>query len=217
MELHQPSKIELVLFDVGGVIIDLYLDSAREDLLKKYGMPECVFEEITRSSFEKQPWSPTERATIGSMTTDEYVGAFHRGCENGVSISKIKANLQSIVGPERREMVELIRTLSKTVRLAAFTNTIALHWDLLTDAARFSFFGLMEKVVASHILGLAKPMLDAYRGVCRILTVDPTNVLFIDDVDRNVLAAEEVGMTSVQYTTYSNLCETLRRLDLLKD
>ncbi len=55
----------------------------------------------------------------------------------------------------------------------------------------------------------------AYRAVSEILVVEPMNVLFIDDIERNVLAAREVGMSSVQYTSYSDLCETLHRLDLL--
>ena len=217
MALHQTNKIELVLFDIGGVIIDLNLDSTRHELLKKYGMPEGVFEEITRASFERQPWSPTERATIGSITTDEYVEEFRRGCENGVSTSTIKSNLESVVGAERPEMVELIRGLSKSTRVAAFTNTIALHWSLLTDPNRFSFFSLVEKVVASHILGLAKPTPEAFHGVCRILAVDPKDVLFIDDTERNVAAAKELGMTSTQYTSFSDLRQTLNSVGLLED
>ena len=112
-------------------------------------------------------------------------------------------------------MVELIRTLSKRVRVAAFTNTIELHWNLLIDHNRFSFFGLVERVIASHILGLAKPMPAAYRAVSEILAVDPMNILFIDDTERNVHAARDVGMTSTRYTSYPELCETLRSLDLM--
>jgi FMN phosphatase YigB (HAD superfamily) len=215
MTLQQTHKIDLVLFDVGGVIIDLFLDSARQALLNQCRMPVSVYQDITRATFEQQPFSATENATIGVATTEEYLEEFRRGCDNRVSISTIKSNLEGVIGPERSEMVELIRTLSNRVRVAAFTNTIELHWNLLIDRARFSFFGLVERVIASHIIGLAKPMPAAYRAVSEILVVDPMNVLFIDDIERNVLAAREVGMSSVQYTSYSDLCQTLHRLDLL--
>jgi FMN phosphatase YigB (HAD superfamily) len=214
MALQQNSKIDLVLFDVGGVIIDLFLDSVRQAVLNQCRMPVSVYEGITRATFEREPFSATENATIGVITTEEYLEEFRTGCDNGVSISTIKSNLESVIGPERREMVELIRTLSKRVRVAAFTNTIELHWNLLIDHNRFSFFGSVEKVIASHILGLAKPMPAAYRAVSEILGVEPMNVLFIDDIERNVLAAREVGMSSAQYTSYSDLCETLQSLDL---
>ena len=215
MALQQTDKIDLVLFDVGGVIIDLFLDSARHALLNQYRMPASVYEEITRATFERQPFSATENATIGLITTDEYLEEFRRGCGGGVSVSTIKSNLESVIGPERGEMVELIRTLSNRVRVAAFTNTIELHWNLLIDQNRFSFFGLVERVIASHILGLAKPTPAAYRATSEILAVDAMNVLFIDDSPRNVLAARDFGMTSVRYTSYPELCETLRSLDLL--
>lgn len=215
MGLQQTGKIDLVLFDVGGVIIDLFLDSARYALLNQYRMPATVYEGITRATFERQPFSATENATIGVITTGEYLEEFRRGCDHGVSISTIKSNLESVIGAERREMVELIRILSNRVRVAAFTNTIELHWNLLIDHNRFSFFGLVERVIASHILGLAKPTPAAYRAASEILAVDPMNVLFIDDTERNVLAARDVGMTSARYTSYPKLCEMLGSLDLL--
>jgi HAD superfamily hydrolase (TIGR01509 family) len=74
---------------------------------------------------------------------------------------------------------------------------------------------LVERVIASHILGLAKPMPAAYRAVSEILAADPMNILFIDDSERNVHAARDVGMTSARYTSYPELCETLRSLDLM--
>ncbi len=179
-------------------------------------MPVSVYEGITRATFERQPFSATENATIGVATTDEYLEEFRKGCENRVSISTIKSNLEGVIGSERSEMVELIRTLSKRVRVAAFTNTIELHWNLLIDHNRFSFFGLVERVIASQILGLAKPMPAAYRAASEILAVDPMNVLFIDDTERNVDAARDVGMTSARYTSYPELCEMLRSLDLCR-
>jgi hypothetical protein len=99
MTLQQTRKIDLVLFDVGGVIIDLFLDSARQALLNQCRMPVSVYQDITRATFEQQPFSATENATIGVATTEEYLEEFRRGCDNRVSISTIKSNLEGVIGP----------------------------------------------------------------------------------------------------------------------
>src|SRR5258708_35809985 len=98
MALQQTRKIDLVLFDVGGVIIDLFLDSARQALLNQCRLAVSVYQATTGATFEQQPFSATENATIGVAPTEEYLEEFRRGCDSRVTICPIKSNLESVVG-----------------------------------------------------------------------------------------------------------------------
>ena len=131
--------VELVLFDVGGVLIDLQSKQARRSLESEYGMATVAYEALTRCTYEKEPLSITETATIGATGSEEYIDAFCEACGRFVSPLAMKQNRESIIGDERLPMIELISVLRETVRVAAFTNTIEMHWELLQNRDRFFF------------------------------------------------------------------------------
>jgi glucose-1-phosphatase len=208
--------VKLVLFDVGGVLIDLQSKQARRSLESEYGMASAAYEALTRCTYEKEPFSITETATIGAAETEEYIDAFCEACGRFVSRSAMKQNRESIIGDERLPMIELVSILRETVRVAAFTNTIEMHWEVLQNRDRFSFPTIVEQTIASHVIGLAKPTRAAYQEVARKLEVDPSEVLFIDDSGINVSAANEYGMRGMIFSSYRDLVEALRREKLLR-
>ena len=112
-------------------------------------------------------------------------------------------------------MIELVSVLSKRVRVAAFTNTIEMHWKKLQNRDRFSFPAIVEQTLASHLIGVAKPTKAAYQEVTRRLEIDPAEVLFIDDSGINVSAAIECGMRGIVFNNYRDLVETLHKEELL--
>jgi glucose-1-phosphatase len=208
--------IKLVLFDVGGVLIDLFTDQARQTLESEYGMTREAYQKLTRCSYEKEPFSITELATIGRAGTAEYIEAFRAACRCSVPLSVMRQNCERIIGDEREAMTKLISALKENVRVAAFTNTIEMHWEILRDRQRFSFPTLVEQTIASHLVGFAKPTRIAYQEVTRILEVDPSEVLFIDDSKINVAGAEKSGLHGLVFTNYCDLVENLRREKLLR-
>src|SRR5258708_10937262 len=87
---------------------------------------------------------------------------FCEACGRFVSPLAMKQNRESIIGDERLPMIELISVLRETVRVAAFTNTIEMHWEVLQNRDRFSFPTIVEQTIASHVIGVAKPTRAAY-------------------------------------------------------
>jgi putative hydrolase of the HAD superfamily len=205
----------LVLFDVGGVLIDLQSEQARSSLVSEYGMTTTAYEGLSRCTYEKQPFSITEEATIGAVGSDEYIDAFRAACGCFVPASVMKQNRESIVGHERPAMIELVSMVSERVRVAAFTNTIDMHWNMLQNRNHFSFPTIVEQTIASHLIGVAKPTKAAYQEITRRLEIDPAEVLFIDDSRINVSAAIEYGMRGIVFNSYRDLVETLHKEKLL--
>jgi glucose-1-phosphatase len=215
MKFNKRTMVKLVLFDVGGVLIDLQSEQARRSLESEYGMATAAYEALTRCTYEKEPFSITETATIGAAGSDEYIDAFRAACGCFVPVSVMKQNRESIIGHERAAMIELVSILRETVRVAAFTNTIEMHWEMLQHRDRFSFPSIVEQTIASHLIGVAKPTKAAYQEVARRLEVDPSEVLFIDDSGINVSSAIEYGMRGIIFSCYRDLVEALGREKLL--
>jgi glucose-1-phosphatase len=207
-----PNKVRttLVLFDVGGVIIDLDFHDARSTLESEFLMDSGTFLELTRSGYTGDYLSVTEKAMIGAIGADEYLLAFQNGCKRPVPLETVQRLRMSMLGPERPEMLELLGQLRKQVAIAAFTNTIALHWDLLTDPKRYRFPQLFQIVFASHLLGDAKPRAEAFKKVLNALSVNPEEVIFVDDSEVNVSGASQLGIKGIVFKSPESLRAELR-------
>ncbi len=64
----------------------------------------------------------------------------------------------------------------------------------------YGFEDMVDVVVYSHEVGLEKPDPRCYQLVCARLGVTPSDTVFVDDVEPNVTAARDVGMTAVLFT-----------------
>ena len=84
-------KTRLVLFDVGGVIIDLDFHDARSTLESEFLMDPGTFLELTRSGYTGEVLSVTEKAMIGAIGADEYLLAFQNGCKRPVPLGNRSA------------------------------------------------------------------------------------------------------------------------------
>ena len=198
------------MFDIGGVIIDLDFQDARSTLESEFLMDSDTFLELTRTGFKGEILSVTEKAMIGAIETQEYLLAFQNGCKRPVPLETVQRLRSSMLGPERPEMLELLDQLRKHISIAAFTNTIALHWDVLTNPNRYRFPQLFQTIFASHLLGDAKPRIESFRKVLGALNVDPEEVVFIDDSELNVSGASQLGIKGIVFQSVESLRVELR-------
>ena len=203
-------KPKLVLFDIGGVIIDLDFHDARSTLQFEFLMDPDTFLELTRSGFKGEVLSVTEKAMIGAIGTREYLLAFQNGCKRPVPLETIQRLRTSMLGPERPEMLEFLDQVRKRVSIAAFTNTIALHWEVLTNPKRYRFPQLFQTIFASHLLGDAKPRVESFKKVLSALGVNPEEVVFIDDSELNVSGASQLGIKGIVFKSLESLRAELR-------
>jgi putative hydrolase of the HAD superfamily len=80
------------------------------------------------------------------------------------------------------------------------------------ESRRYSLPSLVDDVVYSHEVGLAKPDPAIFRLACARLRVSPSEAVFVDDVPANVQAAADVGLRSV---LHRDTAATIAALDAL--
>ena len=108
------------------------------------------------------------------------------------------------------EMLELIGDLrAQGIATAILTNNVqalgawrdSADWDQLVDA-----------VIDSCEVGMRKPEHRMFNHACEVLGATPAEAAFLDDMQANVDAATEVGLTAVLVTEPTDAIATLRRL-----
>jgi putative hydrolase of the HAD superfamily len=86
----------------------------------------------------------------------------------------------------------LIDEVSTNARVALLSNTNEIHWRQIESQFRLS--AQFEGLFLSHETGQYKPDPDAFRTVMSTMNCAPSQILFFDDSEKNVVAARELGI-----------------------
>jgi glucose-1-phosphatase len=209
---RQGVATKAVVFDMGGVLIDLHSDEAARELMEQHGLSPHTFARLTRSSFESHPRSVTELAMLGKIETATYLDAFLREC--GVKDpERLRANRLSVVGRERKDVLTIVEYLKQAgLKCCVLSNTIALHWERLSSARDYPCLELFDHIFASHLIGCAKPEKEAFSFVANALKVQMSECLLVDDTLLNVERAKAVGWRGMLFCGTAQLQRDLNDL-----
>jgi putative hydrolase of the HAD superfamily len=111
------------------------------------------------------------------------------------------------------DVVSLIQAVRRHgTKVALFSNAST---QLEADLASCGLDAEVDLVVSSARIGLAKPDPAAFLEAARILAVDPTRCLFVDDRSDNVEGAREAGMRAETFRGVDDLEALLEQEGLL--
>jgi putative hydrolase of the HAD superfamily len=197
---EQSTPTRAIIFDLGGVLIDLHSKQAGRELIEKYGLLPHRFAQLTRSCFESHPRSITELAMIGKVGITEYLEAFLRECAVK-DLEGLRVNRLSVLGRERRSVFTIVEQLKQAgFMCCVLSNTIALHWDKLSSTREYPSLGLFDRIFASHLIECAKPEETSFSFVANALKFRMSECLLVDDTPLNVNRAKEVGWRGLLFS-----------------
>ena len=183
------TSLRAVIFDFGGVLLDMRWDVARE-LDRAHGLPKSsVFETLYRSP----AWTDIER---GVGDPDEWAESAHRELERraGRALPRLHEEwrrAQVVIDAN----IALVRALRPPYRCSVLSNAdVSLRGRLKDDLALDHLF---DDIVVSAEVGMAKPRPEIFRLAADRLGLPPDACVFVDDWDKNVEAARAVGMQAV--------------------
>lgn len=182
------APIELVCFDLGGVLIRLRPSWA--DGCAAVGVPfpaELLLDERTRRGWDEL----IAAHQTGRMTGSTYAERLSRLLGGRVDPAQILAVHDAWLVGEYAGVGELIDRLHGIgLRTACLSNTNPEHW---IRRAEFPAVMRLQHQFASHELGVRKPDRAAYRAVESALDVRGERILFFDDRPENIAAARDLG------------------------
>ncbi|MBR6140650.1 MAG: HAD family phosphatase [Bacteroidaceae bacterium] len=192
-----------IIFDLGGVLLDLNMQGVGE-ACKRLGInPELFFVKAEGgASTVCQGISASKAITeyqVGNMTSEEFLSLVLGYCDEGITREDIIEAWNACIGSLPKERLDLIKELrSKGYHTHLLSNTNDLHWEEIKrrylSEEGYTCSDLFDHVFVSHEMHLAKPDGEIYRQAVRQIGRPAAQCFFIDDTQINVEAAKREGL-----------------------
>jgi putative hydrolase of the HAD superfamily len=180
--------IEVVLFDMGGVLVEI-------DWHNQVG--KMLGEQIADHQIHDR-WVALEAIhafECGELDFDEFAQALKHEAKLTQGVEEIKSIFQALVVDEFAESVELIEGLKERYRIAVLSNTNSAHMPRVEN---FKFYDLIDDWFLSFEMGVMKPDAEIYQRVVEDLKVPAESILFFDDGLKNISQAKQLGLKAFQ-------------------
>ena len=199
------SAQRIVLFDLGNVLVRINF----RNFWKTLGLEQPDGPLVHRD--EIIPF--TRDFESGNSTKDEFLSNLDRLFQERFSHDKLEAAFNSILLYPIRGMDDLVRRVSSVCLTGLVSNTNELHYA--STIARWNIANLLPRHYLSFRLHVMKPDAAYYRAVLQDLQCNPEQIVFIDDLAKNVKGAARAGMVGLQFKSVSGLEQELKALQIL--
>jgi 2-haloacid dehalogenase len=202
------QKIDTVIFDLGGVLIDWNPKHLYRKILKSEEEVDWFLENVCTSE-----WNDQQDAGRSFEEATKELITKHPNWEEAI-MAWYGRWQETIKGPIE-ETVEILESIkeSKRFRLYALTNWSAETFPWALD--NFSFLHWFEGIVVSGVEKTRKPFPDFYQILFDRYKVNPATAIFIDDNIKNVDGAQKIGLPTIHFKDPSLLRKQLTELGIL--
>jgi len=201
------SKVTHIVFDLGGVVVQL-----RGTPIKKEWFPERDQSYLQNADI----WSRWLTGTAPRLFESGKIGK-QEFAERVVTELELSTSTREFADyftllPEKPYpgAKELLAELRPKYTTALFSNSNELHWQRLVF--EWGLKDWFDHAFGSHIMGLVKPDAEAFEYVVTALNVPAEQIVFYDDNQLNVDAANQVGMQATRVVGVEALAKSLSEL-----
>ncbi|MGX1808994.1 HAD family hydrolase [Nocardia sp. NPDC055321] len=196
--------VRAVVFDIGGVLAVNSEMTFIGDWLGRLGL---ALGDVGPELFEI--WAAGE---VGDVTESQVREAISSGLsvDGHVADAVIADMWAQYLGVANSELIDYLAGLRPRYRTGLLSNSFVGARE--RESAAYGFEELVDDIVYSHEVRMAKPDPRIYLLACRRLGVEPGEAVFVDDAAIAVVGAESVGMTAVLHENNELTIATLEAL-----
>ncbi len=199
---------ELVLFDFDGVLAHYSHELRIAQLAKTTG---CLAQRVGDVLFDSGLETQYDSGLIDTAQYLEQLGG-GLGCvvdETSWIASRIAGNRVETT------VVAMVCEVARRTRIGVLTNNGALMAEAMRDILPALFPALEGNILCSGALGVRKPDVGIFQRAVTHFAVAPHQVLFVDDVLRNVEGARRAGLRAAHVPNEETLAAVLRAHHLI--
>ena len=203
----REGAITDIIFDLGGVLLDLNMEGIGQACQRLGINPELFFVKTDEKNTSTvcQGISASKAITayqVGEITSEQFLFLVLSHCGEGITREDIIEAWNSCIGLIPMERLDMIKELRrKGYHTHLLSNTNDLHWEEIKrrylSQEGYTCKELFDNVFVSHEVHLAKPAPEIYQYAISQIGRPAAQCLFIDDTLLNVEAARREGLQGV--------------------
>ncbi len=193
MKRNSGTEINTVIFDIGGVLVEL----GRYRFLSKKGFTGELADRVMYATMRSRDWVQLD---INLLTEEEILQRFIRNDpEIEAEIRHMYADTHGIVEPKETSGPWIRRVREAGFRALYLSNYSPKIMRESEDA--LYFLPELEGGLFSCDLHLVKPDPAFYEALLEKYQLEPDRCVFIDDLQTNLDTAQELGIHTLLYET----------------
>ncbi len=193
-----------IILDMGNVLLEWNKDKILQGVSgskKEYLM-------LDKAIFQSGLW---ERLDFGTMTREELVLKVVSmiGKTYQQKVEEVIWNWPNYIEIFTEVFPILSEAKKKRHRIFVLSNTSKVFYDLLEEQLS-PIKELLDGFVLSCDIKAIKPDLAMFEEILDKYQLDPTNCVFLDDIEDNTIAAQKLGIKSYQVKKRSDVVDILK-------
>ena len=192
-----------IIFDFGGVLIDLDINDCKETFKRELGYEKI--DEVLDPCHQKGIVGDMEE---GVITAEEFRAAVLKDARPGARPEQVDEAFMHILAGIPAYKGPLLNHLAKSYDIYILSNNnpiVAPHMPELFAGVGVDYVNLFKKSFLSFEMKALKPSRAFYEAVVREIGLPAEQMLFIDDSQRNVDGSVEAGLPAVYYEPGTDL------------
>ena len=202
----ESKKVSTLLFDLGGVLVELDGPPIRPEWRVKDQLHEDAWLHWMSSHAVRQFES-------GKISPDVFASQLIDEFDLLINEEEFMRHFLCWLSGLYEGAHALLNEVRPHYQLGVFSNTNECHWPRMMDDMQLA--GCFDHYFASFNIGLMKPDKSAFEYVIQQMGVSAQEILFLDDTAKNIEAAQACGMQAVQVKGARNARKAIESLGLL--
>lgn len=207
------SKLKAIIFDFGGVLLDLDISKTEAAMSKLLGI------EIVAPYNDKYK-ELTLALEKGEMLPEAFIHAIQTMCDPVPQGREVLDAWNAMLCGWEQDKFALLDELKKDYNIYLLSNTNQIHLDFVfrelktvyqIDDFENRFF---NQCFYSHKMNAWKPEKEIYKQVESAIGLEHSEFIFIDDNSNNIKGAKEMGWQSYLHPTNTDLRVTLKSVGI---
>lgn len=192
------SNIENIIFDLGGVIINI-----------DYNLTAQAFKDLGLANFDEMYSQAAQsglfdRFEKGLISTSYFVNSILDYMPAGTTPNQIVAAWNAMILEFPIENLNLLLSLKEKYRIFLLSNTNEIHIQyfhrkLNQIVAEDTLVPFFEKVYYSSDINFRKPEIEIFEKVCKENQLDKSKTVFIDDTLQHIEGAKSAGLQTIHF------------------
>lgn len=202
------KKFDTIIFDLGGVLIDWNPDYVYRTIFNDETKMREFYEEICTSE-----WNEEQDAGRGlKEATEELVARYPHEEKN---IRAYYDRWEEMLKGEIEGTVKVLEKIKDREDLKLYALTNWSHETFPVALKRFEFLQWFHGRLVSGEEKMRKPFVEIYELLLKRYNINPHTAVYIDDNERNLKPAKELGLYTIHFKSPHQLEEEFVKLGIL--